>query len=786
MTQLSSSDLYSHPGRLLEDHLVGTARTALTFLSEKTFCAIGGCNLSQLVTIVALCHDLGKATPYFQEYLQAPEKEKECLKARPETRHGLLSAVCSYFAGKQAFKGDKELGSNEWALMPFMAFMVTKKHHGNLDDVLDEVVLGEKKQEVLRVQVDAIEEVRLEPLNSQLRAAGLPVDITKEHLVRWVDEIPKELRKVKRKLRGLKTTGGIKLYLLLNFLFSLLIDADKTDVMMGGAVERRDDKLDHSLVDRYKQRLGYRDTFLNRLREEASREVVGMPVTPNERIFSINLPTGLGKTLTTLSFALRLRNLLGEERGYSPRIIYSLPYLSIIDQNAAEFEKVLRSAGIEVDTNLLLKHHHMADVYYRKDDEEFESDQARLLIEGWNAEIIVTTFVQLFHTLLSYRNSSLRKFHRLANAIIILDEVQSIPFKYWMLVREVLKTLVHELDSYVVLVTATQPLIFRGGEIYPLVNGRRYFQKLGRVVVRPCLESDVTLEEFGAGIDIEEGKSYLFVMNTISAARDLYSLLQEKTGRNDITFLSTHVVPKERMERINNMRRGRTSICVTTQLVEAGVDIDFDVVYRDLAPLDSINQAAGRCNRNWRGRGEVYVVSLVDQKGKKYASYVYDGVLLETTRNILGGRRQVGEEEFLELIETYYCEITDKKSSDESRQLLQALYRLKYDGEGSSIAAFRIIEKDYPKVNTFIEIDDEAVKTWKRYEEIKEIRDIRKRKSMFAFLKADFYRFVLAVPLSVQNLPPEVEGFRYVNKDALRDYYDAATGFICTGVVPIW
>jgi len=387
---------------------------------------------------------------------------------------------------------------------------------------------------------------------------------------------------------------------------------------------------------------------------------------------------------------------------------------------------------------------------------------------------------------MSNRNSSLRKFHRLANAVIILDEVQSIPFKYWMLVREVLKTLVRELDSYVILVTATQPLIFRSGEIYPLVSGRRYFQSVDRVVVKPCLETDVALEEFGAGIKIEKGKSYLFIVNTISAARDLYHLLQEKSGRSDITFLSTHVVPKERMKRIGGLRQGGASICVTTQLVEAGVDIDFDVVYRDLAPLDSINQAAGRCNRNWGGRGEVYVVSLVDQRGKKYASYIYDGVLLETTRKILANRRQVGEGESLDLIETYYREITDKKSSDESRQLLQALYRLKYDGDGTSIAAFRLIEKDYPKVDTFIEIDDEAAETWERYLEIKEIRELRKRKSAFASLKADFYQYVVAVPLNVQNLPPEVEGFRYVNKEALEDYYDAATGFICSGVVPIW
>lgn len=784
---MSSSNLYSHPGKLLEKHLTGAARIVRSLVEEKTFSRVAGLPLLPLAKTVALCHDLGKATSYFQEYLHAPPEKKDALRARPETRHGLLSAVCSYFATKEELRGEEQLKSDEGALAPFIAFMITKRHHGNLDDVLSEAILPEKMQSLLAVQVESIDGEKLAKLGKELKEAGLPVNLSKKILETWVKEIGTELKAVKRRLRRLKKNQNLKLYLLVNFLYSLLLDADKSDVVVGNLPGRKSIILGSETVDKYKANLNYEETYLNRIREEAYQEVLSKEIDLDERIFSLNLPTGLGKTLTALSFAFKLRKLLQEQRGFTPRIIYSLPFLSIIDQNAAEFENVLHSAGILVDTHLLLKHHHLAEFSYKKDGEEFEPGQAKILIEGWNAEIIVTTFVQMFHTLISHRNSSLRKFHRLADAIVILDEVQSIPSKYWPLVKEMLETMARELNTYIVFVTATEPLIFPKEELYPLVNKEKYFSRMARVTVKPRLNESIPLEEFARSVIMENGKSYLFIMNTIGAAKELYNLLQERNGGMDMVFLSTHVVPRERKERIRELRTGKARVCVTTQLVEAGVDIDFDVVYRDLAPLDSVNQAAGRCNRNWRGRGEVHVISLLDKNGRKYASYIYDILLLEITGRILAGEEEMEEGDFLRLIESYYAEVAEKKSGNESREVLEALYRIRYHSDSAvSVADFHLIENDYPKLDTFIELDTEAEQIWQRFRQIKDIKDLTERRAAFDQIKSDFYRYVISIPYNVQNLPPEVDGFRYVNRFSLPDYYHPATGFICSGVVAIW
>lgn len=779
----SFSELYSHPGKPLEEHLVNVARLAEMNLEQcptDIFKGIERELLFRTIRIAALCHDIGKATVYFQNYLFAPEGEKAKLKARRETNHGLLSAVAAFFVAKNQLE-EKD------PLLPFVIFLAVKKHHGDFEDVVYEAAVEEKDVEILLRQVESIDEKKFEILSIKLQEAGLGQKITGDVLREWVKILPDELGNVRRKLRKFGRQQSISPYLLTNFVFSLLIDADKSEVTTGKVVERSGAKLDFYLVDNYKKSMNTEDTYLNRLRERAYREVLEKELDLEKRLISINLPTGLGKTLTSLAFALKLRKKILTEKGYIPRIIYCLPFLSIIEQNAEQFEKVLQANGLKVDTNLLLKHHHLSELNYKKDETEFEPDEAKILIEGWNSEIVVTTFAQLFYAFLSNRNRNLRKFHRLAGSIIILDEVQSIPTSYWLLMREVLKELTNQLDCYVVFVTATEPLIFSREEMVPLVDRNFYFEKMGRVVVKPQLQKDMTLEEFAEDVPIENGKSYLFILNTINSAKNFYELLKSKVGDEEVIYLSAHVVPYERLARIKRMKEKKTRFAVTTQVVEAGVDIDFDVVYRDLAPLDSINQAAGRCNRNWTDKGDVIVVSLKDEK-RRYSSYIYDSVLLDITRKILENRVEIEEKEFLKIIEDYYREVQGRKSSDKSRELLQAVYKMKYESSDDTvgIADFKLIEEDYPRIDVFVELNEEAGEIWKYYLDIKEIKNLLERRRQFERIKADFYKYVVSVPLKTENLPPEVAGFRYVGHNVLREYYDENTGFICKGVVALW
>lgn len=765
---LPSSNLYSHPRILLENHLIGVAELSDLFLSEKPLEIRE--KLKNLCRIIALAHDIGKATRYFQDYLNADGNEKERLKKVKETWHSLFSSVCAYHLTKELSLSDE--------LYPVFAFLVIRRHHGNLRDVRDDVLFDVEDAGLLHKQLENIDDGKFSIICSKLYDADLPLLLNKQIISQWIDSFPKESRQIKKLLKDMNS--NFSNYITLNLLYSILLDADKSEVVVKDKVVfSRKESNSADWVDSYKKKTVFPESPINILREKAYQEALNHSIDLNKKIYSLNLPTGLGKTLTSLSFALKLKEAIKSKRETKPRIVYALPYLSIIDQNSEVFEKVIKANNIEPDTNILLKHHHFSEVFYKKEDNEFESDEAKILIEGWNSEIIVTTFVQLFHTLISNKNRSVRKFHRLANSIIILDEIQSIPIKYWLLLRNILITLSDILNAYIIFVTATEPLIFERGETVELLNKDYYFNELDRVCMKPLLNSPMTINNLIEYFDLNNGKTYLFILNTITSARDFYNLMLGKGSL--ITYLSTHVTPKERLQRIKEIKEKKYKIVVTTQLVEAGVDIDFDVVVRDIAPLDSINQAAGRCNRNGSNKGEVYIVILKDDKDKKLASYVYnDGILLGITEKILSTRDEIKEGDFLELIDKYYQETKEKKSQDASRNLLEAITKLRYDSEDKviSISDFKLIDENYPKIDVFIELDEKAEKIWQKYMNLKNIDDLFLRKKAFESIKADFYQYVISIPMNTQNKPQMIGEIGYVKRSILNDYYDSETGFI--------
>ncbi len=782
MNALCSSDFFSHPDKLLADHLTSVAKMGSTELLKKPMEVIYGYSIEELATLIefcGFCHDMGKSTRYFQRYLFAPKREKNHLKTMSETHHGFLSAIITFYCVNQYCNDE---------FLAYLSFLVVKRHHGNFRNVIDESKISEKEIEVLKTQVDSIDICIFDEMVKVLHSRGFKGDLSAINLPYWITAFPDDMRKCRHTLRRLGKRQDIMPYMLLNFLFSILIDADKCDAVFSKSIDRPCVDMDESIVDTYKSTFLSSKTKIDMLREEAYREIVNTDIDLSERIYSINLPTGLGKTLSSLAFALKLRERVAESKDYVPRIIYSLPFLSIIEQNGREYEKVLKASKVSTKTNVLLKHHHLTDISYDDGESEFDTNEAKFLIEGWNGEIVVTTFVQFFHTLMSNRNSALRKFHKISGSIILLDEIQSIPTKYWALMEELFKTLAYEFECYIVFITATDPYIIGRDECISLTDSKKYFtnKNLDRVVLKPLLERDMYLEEFIDSIEFQADKSYMFVLNTISCAKHFYTLLRGKVDSSEIAFLSTHVVPKERLSRIEGMKDKKYRFAVTTQLIEAGVDIDYDVVYRDFAPLDSINQTAGRCNREGESKGEVYIVSLRDEN-QRYASYIYDSVLLDITRNLLV-QDSIAEEEFLNLIEEYYSHVKNRKSYDESRKLLDAVYKLKYTSiDGSPcIADFRLIDDDIPRIDVFVELDDYAEKLWKMYMGLKDIYSPIERKIKFDSFKANFYQYIISVPATVENFPVLNEGFGYINKAGKSDYYDPVTGYICEDRVLIW
>jgi CRISPR-associated endonuclease/helicase Cas3 len=777
--------MYSHPHYHLSKHLQGVEHLSSLFLSEKEISIAKQSWFSQLNKWIAVFHDIGKANGFFQRYLQSPEQFQEAPQLKS---HALLSAALLI-----PFLKENEKFDEFWRCI---SFIIVKRHHGNLDDWLEEFKkFGEETKALLWRQIDSID---FEQLNEQIKSLYLLDENerwTKEKFQKWLDDLFAEARQLRRFImKWNKTNNSVVPYLYVLFLFSLLIDADKSEVGIiqketWSFSERRE--IPDNLIHTYKARQSWKNTKMNRLREQAFQEVVCTPIDVNKHFYSLNLPTGMGKTLSSLQFALQLKAEIEKKWRVKPRIIYSLPFLSVIDQTSKVIKEIFSVNGIDVDHRLLLEHHHLADAQYTviKDDERYDAtyEIAKLLIEGWNAEIILTTFVQLFETIFSNKNSTLRKFHRLANAIFIIDEVQAVPHRYWLAIKQMFMAMAQELNCYFLFSSATDPGIFENTVL--LVDPRKYFQPLSRVTLFSHVQEPVTIESFLDQVEIETEKTYLFIMNTIGSAKRLYEEIIKTIGAEEVTFLSTHIPPKERLRRIEDAKKGAYRIVISTQLIEAGVDIDFDVVYRDLAPLDSIQQAAGRCNRHGDRKGEVHVVSLTDGR-RLYASYIYDSIRLDITKTILSKQTKIEEEQFLQLITEYFHILSNRMSNAESERLLKGMMTLYFDGEETSdrvpVSHFRLIEGEEEKINVFIELDEEAQEIFQQYEKVIQLTDRWERKKQFAEMKSLFYQYVISIPRAVDNKPPIVHGIGYVNYDSLEDFYDTMLGYKTKSEGIIW
>jgi len=787
-----SCDLFSHPDKKLRDHLLAVAEFCSSTHNEANpdFSTLGFSQetLSEYSRLIGLCHDIGKATTFFQTYLFSDDKERIKLKTKPETQHGLISAVFTYHCVREIFA--EKLGANG-SLLPFIGYVLVRRHHGDLKNFFEETanIRTPEKKEILKRQCDAI------PKDLLLMVyRGLLPDTVITRFFGDLDSIlasiisDGKIFSLKPQLEKVPEDAAMEIFALYHY--SLLLAGDKLDAADLQS-ERENIDIRPDLIDRYRESSNFLNpsTPMGQLRNEIYDDVISKieGLDLNQRIFSLNVPTGTGKTLLSASFALKLRERILRETGTRPRIVYCLPFLSIIDQNYDVIKRVFSSEFGDVPpSNILLKHHHLADINYEtQDNESYDEDASRLLVEGWHSEFIITTFVQFFHTILSNKNRAIRKYHALANAIIILDEVQSIPHEYWLLFHDILQTMATHLRMHVVFMTATQPLIFseQNGEIVELATDKkRYFSNLDRVTLHflkdPLLLTDFIVQ-VKSRIQQEPRKNFLIVLNTINSAKQvLTSLSQANEPDTEYIFLSTHIVPKVRLERIKKIRENPSKkriVIVSTQLIEAGVDIDVDIVYRDMAPLDSVNQVAGRCNRNnlQNTRGEVNIVVLKDDK-KEFFHYIYSQFLIDKTNIVFEGKTSVHECDFLSLNEHYYRLVKELHADDLSKECLSMIRDLKLSGLQEK---FHLIQNDYPKIDVFVECDENAQTIWQRFIEIKS-KPFPERRREFIGLRKEFFDYVISVPKNnAQRLFDEERGIGYISQNELHIWYDKETGF---------
>jgi len=818
----SFNQLKSHSDKLLEDHLFSVATLSQRITSSKRLnldSYIDNKTLQDISYLIGAGHDFGKATSYFQKYInEGNEVEKAKLKNKPETHHSLISSLFTYYIVKEYLSKNNLIGEKYYQYLPIIAFFVVKKHHGNLADANDEIIcFDESEEKVLERQIKKIDFDKINEIYKRILAKiGFSFDFKAirdliliaepvyiyGRVDRYRKKYIKDLEKEKRIIRNIDEENTLFYYFITLFLYSVLLDADKTDAAGLKRVERRN--IDGGIVDKYKQIkfAGQNsDNRINQMRREIYEEVIAKTLSLSlgkDKILSLNVPTGTGKTLTSLSFALKLRNKIIEEKGYNPRIIYALPFLSIIDQNFDVFEDVFKIVNGEKPTSdILLKHHHLSDIIYNTREDEFENidkdiSKDILLIEGWNSEIIITTFMQFFYSLITNRNRTIRKFHNITNSIIILDEIQAIPHKYWLLLNRTIKFLSKCFNTYFILVTATQPLIFNEEkkEIKPLIeNKEKYFKSLNRADLMINL-SPVSMEHFevilGQDILSNSTKGFLIVLNTIDTSKDIYGYIRKelKLQKTKLYYLSTNIIPKERLRRIKEIKiEAKRKIIVSTQLIEAGVDISVDIVCRDFGPLDSINQVSGRCNRsfeNEKGLVKIFILKRKDNGGGYYPRTVYESFIIDKTEEIFKNRgRRINEPEFLRISEDYFKAINEGKSDDISNSILKDVEGLKFD----ELSSFKLIEeKGYYKIDVFVEVDEEAGEIWQKYQGLVSNKKFApfERKKEFLKIRRQFYDYVISIPERFKNKLTNFDDkteMGYIANYALDNLYSLETGF---------
>lgn len=752
--------LLSHPRekncieKLLKDHLRNVAMAMKDELDNTNLNLklISKQELEKLSFIIGLFHDFGKATTWFQKYIRKEQQSSDF------TNHSLVSAVAGYWIAREEF--------NE--KFAYLVFQVIARHHSNLKAY--DWSKSDKDLAIPKIQMGNILNNSFLELDDFYKKFFIDISQLKnfdwkdlEDKIEYSDEIVWDIKDMKE--------NAIEFFFINNYLFSLLIDNDKLDAarisneyFAGNLKEPVNDVFSYLEYCREKEPDKYdpekpinklRNSFLNEIRNNEK-------IKPENHFYSITAPTGIGKTFGCMVFANKLKKQLPEHQG---RIIYCLPYTSIIDQNYEEFEKIISfnktQKYIERPNRYILKHHYQTTkkIINRNTFKEnltlkdYLDDQ--LLVESWQASIVVTTFVQIMETIIGYRNRFLKKFHNIVNSIVIMDEIQNIDPKYYLLINKVFKILSERFNIYFLQITATQPEIIDKENQVSLVDSKKYMQS--ELVNRVNLAIDLKEKELDDFLtkfkkDFED-ENCLIITNSKKVVKNIYEDLKEQFfGEYQLFCLTTNLIPKDRKKQITEiktlLKQKQKVIVVATQLVEAGVDFSFKKVYRDLAPFDSIIQAAGRCNRNNELKNKKGEITLINFQTHKR---IYPTILIQYVKEILNNKNYQSKD-FYELTKRYFENFNFTATSKEILRAIQNMnYDIKKDDE-TCISDFNLIQKQNTE-SVYILTDMEAQN---KMEELIELK--RELQSPVSLHKRDEYRLRIEI-LKNKLLPYQINTY---------------------------
>jgi CRISPR-associated endonuclease/helicase Cas3 len=607
-----SGDLESHKGKKLHDHLLNSA-----LFSQDLVYHHGLTELEHLVFLAACTHDLGKAHPDFQKRLAGGKASVE------------HSAPSAFFT--LSLREDIDL------FHLFLGAEAVRRHHSQIDN-WDEITAYWYSQSD-----------RLDKIHDDMSSL-LPT---------WPNKLEQDrVEKLESILYNIDPADGKMhdIWFELRTILSLLVAGDRMDAINVARIQFDD-------FPEYKKQI-----FLQRSEMDVWRTKIAETCLQSAReidspgIFTLTLPTGSGKT----NIGLNVAHIIAEKLGYKT-IIYALPFISIVEQNADFAKDVFGKALVQEDHSLMLSKD--GDEYIQNDNENWK--RMNRLFRYWSSPIVITTMVQLWETIFNPRASATMDFHRLSKAVVIMDEPQGISPNLWNGFGETLKYIHKKWGTVFILMTATQPAIANGAEGRELAPDMKFPFKRHRYKFLPGKYTVSDLPGLLREHELLSDKSGLVVMNTRKSALETFKLLTKELKDAKVYMLSRWMSPQHRrkaLEKIKELQKaGELHYLVSTQVVEAGVDLDFDWVLRDFGPLDSIIQVAGRCNRSLlRAEGLVLIAEFFNKRengARSFSSMVYDDIPLRLTKEILDNTPAFGDGDVQNIVGDYYEKLLQRLKS---------------------------------------------------------------------------------------------------------------------------
>lgn len=665
--------------------------------------------LSDYAEIIGMLHDIGKYSNRFQQRINGNDKIK--------VDHSTCGA-------QEAFK-----------MKLLMAAFCIAGHHGGIPNI----------------------GVRSDSENDPTLTGRLKRNT--EDYSAWINEVDRSKFKP---IAEPFTKNRIPYTFILRFLFSCLVDADYLDTenfMSNGAVLRDSgEDLTYllNLLNKHIEKWQNPSGKLNILRTQMLNECIDVGKNCNEKLFTLTVPTGGGKTISSMAFALNYA-----VKHSKKRIIYVIPYTSIIEQNAEVFRKIF-------GMNNVLENH--SNVDFDSLDNETKI-QMMLAAENWNSPIVVTTAVQFFESMFSNKPSKCRKIHNIADSVVIFDEAQMLPLDYLLPCATAIRQLAENYNSAVVLCTATQPnfqsilnLTEKNNKLQ-LTEICKSAEKMADDFRRVNFKYEGKLEDDEIALELKQCKQVLCIVNKKAHAQKIYSML----GESDENFhLSTYMYPAHRQQVLDEIRKrldeDKPCRVVSTSLVEAGVDIDFPTVYRAISGIDSILQAGGRCNReNKRNSAESVVHIFNTDEVLSYQQTNTDAAMAVIKK--YGDKIYLPEAIKMYFDDLYYYRDIDKTHKVfDKKDIIHCLTNLEFETVSQR---FKMIENDTKAL--YICTDENK-------EEINQLRNGNYTKELFRSLQ----KYVVNLYEKDFNKLNEVCAIEYVDNSfyilADNKYYSSKSG----------